>query len=60
MRHKLEIPWTLRLPVTQWWIRRHSPMASYTASSQGDMREAANTGLSNGRVPEHCAEKEQI
>jgi hypothetical protein len=40
MRHKLEIPWTSRLPVTRWWYRRHSPMTSFTASSQGNVHES--------------------
>jgi len=31
MRHKLEIPWISRLPVTRW-INRPTPLQTYTAS----------------------------
>ena len=49
MRHKLEVPWTSRLPVTRWWYRRHSPLATYTASSQGNLHQDAITQFRNSR-----------
>ncbi|VGO17509.1 hypothetical protein PDESU_06106 [Pontiella desulfatans] len=51
MRHKLTIPWTARLPVTRWWNRRHSPFATYTASSQGNTLHSNFAPPLGGRAP---------
>jgi len=46
------------LPVTRWWIRRHSPLSSYTASSQGEFPEGETVRFHQGPVVDGGAEKE--
>jgi hypothetical protein len=44
MKYQLEVPWTSKLPVARWWIRRHSALGGYAASSRAE-RPAAVFGL---------------